>query len=129
MQSPSLKAFPIEEEIDKHGTIDKVLSVGDEVLLQITKEPISTKGPRVTTQISLTGRYMVLIPFDQKISVSKKIKDSQEKTRLKTLVESIRPEGFGVIIRTVAEGKKVAELHNDMNQLIVKWNICFENIQ
>ena len=129
MQSPSLKAFPIEEEIDKHGTIDKVLSVGDEVLLQITKEPISTKGPRVTTQISLTGRYMVLIPFDQKISVSKKIKDSQEKTRLKTLVESIRPEGFGVIIRTVAEGKKVAELHNDMNQLIEKWNICFENIQ
>ena len=72
---------------------------------------------------------MVLIPFDQKISVSKKIKDSQEKTRLKTLVESIRPEGFGVIIRTVAEGKKVAELHNDMNQLIEKWNICFENIQ
>ena len=72
MQSPSLKSFPIEEEIDKHGTIDKVLSVGDEVLLQITKEPISTKGPRVTTQISLTGRYMVLIPFDQKISVSKK---------------------------------------------------------
>ena len=129
MQSPSLKAFPIEEEIDKLGTIDKVLSVGDEVLLQITKEPISTKGPRVTTQISLTGRYMVLIPFDQKISVSKKIKDSQEKTRLKTLVESIRPEGFGVIIRTVAEGKKVAELHNDMNQLIEKWNICFENIQ
>lgn len=129
IQSPSLKSFPIEEEIDKNGMIDKVLSVGDEVLLQITKEPISTKGARVSTQISLTGRYLVLIPFDQKISVSKKIKDSQEKIRLKTLIESIKPEGFGVIIRTVAENKKVAELHNDMNQLIEKWNICFRNIQ
>ena len=129
IQTPSLKSFPIENEIDKHGTIDKVLSAGDEVLLQITKEPISTKGPRVSTQISLTGRYLVLIPFDQKISVSKKIKDSQEKIRLKTLIESIKPEGFGVIIRTVAEGKKVAELHNDMNQLIEKWNVCFKNIQ
>jgi len=129
IQSPSLKSFPIEEEIDKNGMIDKVLSVGDEVLLQITKEPISTKGARVSTQISLTGRYLVLIPFDQKISVSKKIKESQEKTRLKTLIESIKPEGFGVIIRTVAENKKVAELHNDMNQLIEKWNICFKNIQ
>ena len=129
IQTSSLKSFPIENEIDKHGTIDKVLSAGDEVLLQITKEPISTKGPRVSTQISLTGRYLVLIPFDQKISVSKKIKDSQEKIRLKTLIESIKPEGFGVIIRTVAEGKKVAELHNDMNQLIEKWNVCFKNIK
>lgn len=129
IQTPSLKAFPIEEEIDKNGSIDKVLSVGDEVLLQITKEPISTKGPRVSTQISLTGRYLVLIPFDQKISVSKKIKENQEKTRLKTLIESIKPEGFGVIIRTVAEGKKVAELHNDMNYLVEKWNNCFKNIQ
>ena len=129
MQSPSLKSFPIEEEIDKNGMIDKVLAVGNEVLLQITKEPISTKGPRVSTQLSFTGRYLVLIPFDQKISVSKKIKDNQEKNRLKTLIESIKPEGFGVIIRTVAEGKKVAELHNDMNQLIEKWNVCFKNLQ
>lgn len=129
IQTPSLKSFQIENEIDKHGNIDKVLSIGDEVLLQITKEPISTKGPRVSTQISLTGRYLVLIPFDQKISVSKKIKENSEKTRLKTLIESIKPEGFGVIIRTVAEGKKVAELHNDMNMLIEKWNQCFRNIQ
>lgn len=129
IQTPSLKSFPMEVEINKNGTIDRVLSVGDEVLLQITKEPISTKGPRVSTQISFTGRYLVLIPFDQKISVSKKIKDGQEKIRLKTLIESIKPEGFGVIIRTVAEGKKVAELHNDMNALVGKWNLCFKNIQ
>ncbi len=128
-QSPSLKNFPIEKEISKNGTIDKVLSAGDNVLLQITKEPISTKGPRISTQISLTGRFLVLIPFDQKISISKKIKSTEEKARLKTLIESIKPEGFGVIIRTVAEGKKVAELHNDMNQLVEKWNLCFKNIQ
>lgn len=70
-----------------------------------------------------------MIPFDNKISVSKKVANPEEKTRLKTLIESIRPEGFGVIIRTVAEGKKVAELHNDMNQLIKKWETTFKNIQ
>ena len=128
-QSSSLKNFAVQKEIPKDGTIDKVLAAGDSVLLQITKEPISTKGPRISTQISLTGRFLVLIPFDNKVSISKKIKNNQEKERLKMLIESIRPEGFGVIIRTVAEGKKVAELHNDMNQLITKWESCFKNIQ
>ncbi|MDV3755325.1 Rne/Rng family ribonuclease [Elizabethkingia anophelis] len=128
-QNSSLKNFAVQKEIPKDGTIDKVLATGDSVLLQITKEPISTKGPRISTQISLTGRFLVLIPFDNKVSISKKIKNNQEKERLKMLIESIRPEGFGVIIRTVAEGKKVAELHNDMNQLITKWESCFKNIQ
>ncbi|AQX09992.1 ribonuclease E/G [Elizabethkingia ursingii] len=128
-QNSSLKNFAVQKEIPKDGTIDKVLTAGDSVLLQITKEPISTKGPRISTQISLTGRFLVLIPFDNKVSISKKIKNNQEKERLKMLIESIRPEGFGVIIRTVAEGKKVAELHNDMNQLITKWESCFKNIQ
>lgn len=124
-----LKDFEQQKDIDKNGTIDKVAAAGDLVLIQITKEPISTKGPRISTQISLTGRFLVLIPFDNKISISKKIKDGAEKERLRTLIESIRPDGFGVIIRTVAEGKKVAELHNDMNQLILKWDTCFNNIQ
>ena len=128
-QTSSLKNFQIQPEIDKHGTVDKVMAAQDEVLLQITKEPISTKGPRISTQISLTGRFLVLIPFDNKVSISKKVKSAEEKARLKTLIESIKPEGFGVIIRTVAEGKKVAELHNDMNQLVDKWNVCFKNIQ
>lgn len=128
-QTSSLKNFQIQPEIDKHGTVDKVMAAQDEVLLQITKEPISTKGPRISTQISLTGRFLVLIPFDNKVSISKKVKSTEEKARLKTLIESIKPEGFGVIIRTVAEGKKVAELHNDMNQLVDKWNVCFKNIQ
>lgn len=128
-QTSSLKNFEVEKEINKNGTVDKVLAKDDVVLLQITKEPISTKGPRISTQISLTGRFLVLIPFDNKVSISKKIKSGEDRERLKTLIESIRPEGFGVIIRTVAEGKKVAELHNDMNQLVQKWENVFRNIQ
>lgn len=124
-----LKNFEVQKSIDKNGTVDKVLAKDDVVLIQITKEPISTKGPRISTQISLTGRFLVLIPFDNKVSVSKKIKNPEDRERLKTLIESIRPEGFGVIIRTVAEGKKVAELHNDMNQLVQKWESTFKNIQ
>ena len=127
--SSSMKNFPLQKEIDKNGSVDKVLSKDDVVLIQITKEPISTKGPRISTQISLTGRFLVLIPFDNKVSISKKIRSAEDRERLKTLIESIKPEGFGVIIRTVAEGKKVAELHNDMNQLVQKWESTFKNIQ
>ncbi|HEX7869918.1 MAG TPA: Rne/Rng family ribonuclease, partial [Chryseobacterium sp.] len=127
--SSGLKNFEIQPEIDKNGTVDKIIAKDDIVLLQITKEPISTKGPRISTQISLTGRFLVLIPFDNKVSISKKISSSEEKVRLRTLIDSIKPEGFGVIIRTVAEGKKVADLHNDMNQLIQKWENTFKNIQ
>lgn len=128
-KNSSLKNFEIQNEIHKNGTIDKVLAKDDSVLLQITKEPISTKGPRISTQISLTGRFLILIPFDKSVSISKKITNPEEKERLKTLIESIKPEGFGAIIRTVAEGKKVAELHNDMNQLVHKWETTFNNIQ
>ncbi|SFJ12533.1 ribonuclease G [Kaistella treverensis] len=128
-QTSSLKNFEVQKEIPKNGIIEKVLAKDDSVILQITKEPISTKGPRISTQISLTGRFLVLIPFDKSVSISKKIGSGEEKERLRTLIESIKPEGFGVIIRTVAEGKKVAELHNDMNQLIQKWETAFINLQ
>ncbi len=128
-QTAQLKSFEIQKEINKNGIVDQVLAKDDVVLLQITKEPISTKGPRISTQISLTGRFLVLIPFDNKVSVSKKIRNSSEKDRLRTLIESIKPEGFGVIIRTVAEEKKVAELHNDLNALVQKWETVFKNIQ
>lgn len=128
-QNSSLKSFEVQKELDKNGNIERVLAKDDSVILQITKEPISTKGPRISTQISLTGRFLVLIPFDKSVSISKKIADAEERERLKTLISSIKPEGFGVIIRTVAEGKKVAELHNDMNQLIQKWENTFKNLQ
>lgn len=129
LESPTLKGITLEPELNKDGLIDQVIAVGDALLIQVTKEPISTKGPRVSSQISLTGRFMVLIPFDDKVSVSKKIKSAEERNRLKTLIESIRPEGFGVIIRTVAEEKKVAELHADMKRLVEKWHTVFRNLQ
>ena len=129
INSTGIKNIEIQPEIDKRGSIEKVLAKDDVVLLQITKEPISTKGPRISTQISLTGRFLVLIPFDNKVSISKKIEDPEEKKRLKILIESIRPEGFGVIIRTVAEGKKSADLYNDMDQLVKKWDTTFHKIQ
>ena len=97
------------------------ITQNQKVLVQITKEPISTKGPRLTTEISLAGRFMVLIPFSNRVSVSQKISSSSEKKRLKKLITSIRPEGFGVIIRTVAENKKVAELDKDLKNLYKKW--------
>ncbi len=113
--------FHLEEEIEKTGKITEVLSNSQTILVQIAKEPISTKGPRITTEVSLAGRYLVLVPFSDRISVSQKIQSSEEKSRLKRLVKSIKPKNFGVIIRTVAEGKMVADLDADLNNLVSKW--------
>lgn len=118
---PSLQKMKLQPDIDKHGTIGQQLIAGQELLVQIVKEPISSKGPRLTTEISFTGRYMVLIPFSQKISISQKIKTTAEKLRLRHLVDSIRPKNFGVIIRTSAEGKSVAELNHEMQTLRQCW--------
>ena len=112
---PQMKPLP---EIDKHGSIADVLAPGKELLVQIVKEPISSKGPRLTTEISFTGRYLVLTPFCDKISISQKIKSSEEKLRLYQLVESIKPRNYGVIVRTSAEGKRVAELNHELKTLI-----------
>ncbi len=116
-----MENFITEEEIEKSGKITNVLSSNQPILVQIAKEPISTKGPRITSDISLAGRYLVLVPFSNRISVSQKIKNTDEKNRLKRLVQSIKPNNFGVIIRTVAEGKMVAELDSDLKDLIAKW--------
>ena len=127
--SSDLATFKLEKEIQKDGKIGNVVNANQQILIQIAKEPISTKGPRITTEISLAGRYLVLIPFSDKISVSQKIKTNDEKIRLKRLIASIKPKNFGVIIRTVAEGKSVADLDADMNDLVSKWNICFEALK
>ena len=108
-------------DIDKHGSVSDVLTAGQELLVQIVKEPISSKGPRLTTEITFTGRYMVLIPFGDKISISQKIKTTEEKVRLRQLIESIKPKNFGVIVRTSAEGKGAAELVNELKTLIKCW--------
>lgn len=124
----SLKDFPTEKEIDKHGTITNVLKSNQSLLVQIVKEPISTKGPRISSELSIAGRYIVLVPFSNRISISQKIESSQEKERLKRLVKSIRPKGFGIIVRTVAEGKKVAELDRDLQNLIERWESMCKKI-
>ncbi|MBT8305521.1 MAG: ribonuclease E/G [Maribacter sp.] len=117
----SLKNFPLEKDIDKHGSINEVIKANQSLLVQIVKEPISTKGPRISSELSLAGRYLVMVPFSERVSVSQKIGSKEEKDRLKRLVKSIKPKGFGVIIRTVAEGKKVAELDKDLENLLNKW--------
>jgi len=118
-----------EEDIDKDGKITDVLSTGQTVLVQITKEPISTKGPRLASEISLAGRNLVLIPFSDKVSISSKIDSAEEKNRLKTLVQSIKPKNYGVIVRTVAEGKKVALLDAELKELVKRWESAFNSIR
>lgn len=116
-------------DLEKEGTIAGTLKVGQEVVVQIVKEPISTKGPRLTSEISFAGRYLVLIPFNDKVSVSQKIKSSQERIRLKQLLMSIKPKHFGVIVRTVAEGKRVAELDSELKVLLKHWEDTVIKIQ
>ena len=117
----SLEKFNFEKEIDKKGKIDDVLSPNLTILAQIIKEPISTKGPRISSELSFAGRFLVLIPFSNRISISQKIKSKKERDRLKKLIEENRPKGFGVIIRTVAQGKKIAELEKDLQGLYNQW--------
>lgn len=116
-----LDKFNSEQDIDKHGKITQQLSKNQVIPVQIVKEPISTKGPRLSCELSLAGRYLVLVPFSNAVSVSKKITSSEERKRLLRLIQSIKPENFGVIIRTVAENKEVAELDRDLRNLVKSW--------
>jgi len=121
-QSTRLAGFKMESDINKLGKMSQVLTKGQKILVQIVKEPISTKGPRLSCELSLAGRYLVMVPFSNTVNVSKKITDSSERKRLQRLISSIKPEGFGVIIRTVAQGKDVKELDTDLRNLIDKWD-------
>ena len=129
LKNYSLKNFPFEKDIDKHGSINDVIKANQSLLVQIVKEPISTKGPRISSELSLAGRYLVMVPFSDRVSVSQKIGSKEEKDRLKRLVKSIKPKGFGVIIRTVAQGKKVAELDKDLENLLNKWSAMCKKLQ
>ncbi|MDE5784018.1 MAG: Rne/Rng family ribonuclease [Prevotella sp.] len=128
------KLYPIQKathqpDLPKEGSIQNVLKVGQEILVQVTKEPINTKGPRLTCELSFAGRYMVLIPFDDKVSVSSKIKRGEERSRLKQLVQSMKPKNFGVIVRTVAEGKRAAELDQELKVLLKRWDDAITKFQ
>lgn len=117
----SMPEFSGEAAIEKTGKISSVVNPNQQILIQIAKEPISTKGPRVSSEISFAGRYLVLVPFSDRISISQKIKSIEERNRLKRLISSIKPKNYGVIIRTVAVNKKVADLDADLLHLISKW--------
>ncbi len=125
----NLMYFKPERDIPKDGKIGNIVSSNEQILVQIAKEPISTKGPRITSEISLAGRYLVLVPFSDKVSVSQKLKTREEKDRLKKLIQSIKPKNFGVIIRTVAEGKSVEDLEGDLNDLVKKWDHCYHQLK
>ncbi|HAA10738.1 MAG TPA: ribonuclease E/G [Cytophagales bacterium] len=117
-----LGTFKKEPDINKLGKINQVLTKNQQILVQVVKEPISTKGPRLSCELSLAGRYMVLVPFSNAVNISKKITNSNERKRLSRLMSSIKPENFGIIIRTVAEGKDVAELDKDLRSLLERWD-------
>ena len=121
IQTGKLTNFKIEPEIEKQGKIDKVLTKNQPILVQVVKEPISTKGPRLSCDISIAGRYVVLVPFSNAVNISKKITDKQERSRLQRLMASIKPANFGVILRTVAEGRDVEELDKDLQSCVQKW--------
>ncbi len=120
-QVPKLQDFKLQKDINKYGKISEVLKGGQILLVQIAKEPISTKGPRLSAEISIAGRNLVLIPFSNTVSISKKIVADEERKRLKRLIQSIKPENFGVIVRTVAKNRRVAVLDEELRELVKKW--------
>ncbi len=123
-----LNQYKLDPDINKSGKISDILAKGQLLPVQITKEPISTKGPRLSSDISLAGRYVVLVPFTETVSVSKKIKSNAERSRLKKIIESIRPTNFGVIIRTVSEGRGNDELLKDIQELSSKWETLIQKL-
>jgi len=124
-----LEAFDPLPDNPKNGKIDQVFGKNEFVLVQVLKEPISTKGPRLSCEITIPGRYVVLTPFSNVVSISKKISNPDERNRLKVLVESIKPKDFGVVVRTAAEGKMVADMHSEIRNLTEKWKEIYDELK
>ncbi len=127
-QFPAVEKMQIQPEIDKHGKMSGVLKAGQQILVQIVKEAISSKGPRLSCELSLAGQYIILVPFSNDISISRKFKSVEEKKRLKRVLEGIRPKNFGIIVRTAAEGKELNDLEADLNLLKEKWSRLTQSI-
>lgn len=128
LPSGKLEHVKREADIQKGGPIASVLKAKQSILLQVSKEPISTKGPRVSAEINLPGRYMVLTPFGRSVNVSKKIDSGEERQRLKEMVQGMCPEGFGIIVRTAAEGKPAEKLLEEVNRLLGQWNSIYREL-
>lgn len=125
-KAPKFETLKLDQPINKKGKISGFLSSGQPILVQIAKEAISTKGPRLTSDVSLAGRHVVLIPFSNKVNVSQKIRSNEEKKRLKKIIEGVLPHNYGVIIRTAAQGKSQTDLENDINSLVARWESALE---
>ena len=126
---PSMRSIEKQPECGKEGQIADYLKVGDTLLVQVTKEPINTKGPRLTAEISLAGRNMVLMPMGDKVMVSNKIRRDSERNKLRKMVQQVRPQGYGVIVRTVAEGAQMEDLDSELNILVRKWEDALRLLQ
>lgn len=122
----NFETFRSQEEIKRGGKINDVLTPGQPILVQIIKEAISTKGPRISSDISLTGRHVVLMPFGKKVSVSQKIRQTAEKNRLKNIVSDALPKNFGAIVRTAALNKDKEDIENDILSLVQRWDTIIE---
>jgi ribonuclease G len=112
----------LSPEIEKAGKISDFLTNNQVIMVQVAKEPISTKGPRITSEIAIAGRYLVLLPFSEKINVSNKVRSMEERKRLRRIISAAKPQNFGVIIRTIAENKTAEDLETDLRQLLTKWD-------
>ena len=127
-RTPRFENLKLDPNLGKAGKISSYIATGQTILVQIAKEAISTKGPRLTSDISLAGRNVVLIPFSNKISISQKIKSSEERKRLKRIAESFLPQNYGLIIRTAAVGKQEEDLENDIRTLVDRWEVALEKV-
>lgn len=121
--------FVTEPEILKTGHIAEVTQGKPNILVQILKEPISAKGPRISCELSLPGRFLVVTPFNNFVNVSRKIQSTEERKRLQRIIESIKPNNLGVIVRTAAEGQSSAELHKDLLGIIESWKAIQFNLK
>ncbi len=128
-RTPDLMGFQMQPDIKKEGKIKDVIGQGYVIPVQVAKEPISQKGPRLTSEVTIAGRYLVLVPFSNKISLSGRITDDDERDRLRKLIGSIRPQNMGVIIRTQAEGTSVSELDQDLQDLVKRWDELHKNMR
>lgn len=119
----------METPIEKSGKIGTYLQPGQTVMVQVAKEAISTKGPRLTADISLAGRNVVLVPFSSKVFLSQKIRSAEEKKRLKGIAAAVLPKNFGVIIRTAAVEAKDSDIEQDIRSLLDRWQKTLQNIR
>ncbi len=128
-QAVNTSQLHFQKELGKEGRIGNVLQAGQNILVQIAKEPISTKGPRVTSDISIAGRHLVLIPLSNKVHISQKIRSNEERKRLRQVVEGILPRNYGAIVRTAAEGKSHEDIEADILNLVGKWETALAALQ